>query len=193
MKLDKSITLQAYPSKDKDGKIITPQPIVLNELDISYIYRPKSKMVYAQILNVPGFISLVENKDIDYIRQLNIANLEDLLKMFLGDDPQAALQSKFPRTLESDPDGPGSILSNMFSFLGIQSTPNCSCKRHAIEMNTNGADWCEQNMDTIIGWLREESKKRNLPFIESVAKMIVNRAIKVSRKLKKNKEKQTTL
>jgi hypothetical protein len=71
----------------------------------------------------------------------------------------------------------------MISTMGIKSTPNCSCRRHAIEMNEKGNDWCEQNLPTILGWLKEESAKRSLPYIESVASMIVKRAIKTSRRL----------
>jgi len=83
-----------------------------------------------------------------------------------------------------DPDGPGSILSGMIASMGIKTTPTCSCKRHAIEMNEKGSDWCEQNMPTILKWLKEESAKRNLPFVETVAKIMVSRAIKTSRRLK---------
>jgi hypothetical protein len=51
-------------------------------------------------------------------------------------------------------------------------------------MNEKGPDWCDQNMDTILSWLKEESTKRKLPFIESVARLVVQRAIKTSRRLK---------
>lgn len=178
--LNNPITLQPYPFKDKNNKIVNPPPIVLKEIDASYIYRPKMNTVYVQIVNVPNLITLIQS---DHLKSLTINDLEEMLSQMMGSDPQAFLQSQLPRTLEADPNGPGTILSNMFSFLGIQSTPNCSCKRHAIEMNTRGADWCEQNIDTILGWLKEESNKRKLPFIESVARIIVNRAIKLSRKL----------
>jgi hypothetical protein len=52
-------------------------------------------------------------------------------------------------------------------------------------MNEKGSDWCEQNLPTILGWLKEESSKRNLPYIESVASMIVKRAINTSKRLMK--------
>jgi hypothetical protein len=39
-------------------------------------------------------------------------------------------------------------------------------------------------MTTILKWLKEESAKRNLPFVETVAKIMVSRAIKTSRRLK---------
>jgi hypothetical protein len=73
----------------------------------------------------------------------------------------------------------------MISSIGIKSTPNCSCRRHAIEMNEKGVDWCQNNISLIISWLKEESQKRNLPFIETIASMVVQRAINTSRRLLK--------
>jgi hypothetical protein len=88
--------------------------------------------------------------------------------------------------MEENPNGPGSMLSNMIKKIGIVMTQGCSCRRHAIEMNEKGNDWCEQNIDTIVAWLREEAGKRRLPFLDSVGKLMVNRAIKKSRRLLAN-------
>lgn len=98
-----------------------------------------------------------------------------------------------PQTLEDFPNGPGTILSKMLSKIGIHSTPNCSCRRRAMEMNTRGPDWCAENMDTIVGWLREESEKRKLPFVDFAGKLLIQRAIKVSRKAMKALEAQKAL
>lgn len=87
-----------------------------------------------------------------------------------------------PATLEDYPDGPGTILSKMLSKIGIHSTPNCSCRRRAMEMNTRGPDWCAENIDMIVGWLREESEKRKLPFVDFAGKLLIQRAVKISRK-----------
>lgn len=87
-----------------------------------------------------------------------------------------------PQTLEDYPNGPGTMLSKMLSKIGINSTPNCSCRRRAMEMNTRGPDWCAENIDTIVGWLREESEKRKLPFVDFAGKLLIQRAIKLSRK-----------
>lgn len=87
-----------------------------------------------------------------------------------------------PQTLEDYPNGPGTILSKMLGKIGINSTPNCSCRRRAIEMNNRGPDWCAENINTIVGWLREEAEKRKLPFVDFAGKLLVQRAIKVSRK-----------
>jgi hypothetical protein len=49
-------------------------------------------------------------------------------------------------------------------------------------MDARGPDWCEANIDTIVGWLREEAGKRGLPFIDMAGRMLVRRAIKNARK-----------
>ena len=36
----------------------------------------------------------------------------------------------------------------------------------------------ENNIDIIVGWLGEEAKKRKLPFVNLVGKMLVKRAIR---------------
>jgi len=87
-----------------------------------------------------------------------------------------------PQTLEDNPNGPGTILSKMLSKIGINSTPNCSCRRRAIEMNNKGPEWCEQNLDMIVGWLKEEATKRKLPFVDFAGKLLIQRAIKLSKK-----------
>ena len=87
-----------------------------------------------------------------------------------------------PETLEDFPNGPGTILSKMLAKIGIKSTPNCSCRRRAMEMNKKGPDWCAENIEMITGWLREESEKRKLPFVDFAGRLLIQRAIKVSRK-----------
>ena len=42
--------------------------------------------------------------------------------------------------------------------------------------------WCEAHLDEIVGWLREEATKRKLPFIDTVGRMLVRRAIKNARR-----------
>lgn len=93
-----------------------------------------------------------------------------------------------PQTLEDFPNGPGTVLSKMLSKIGINSTPNCSCRRRAMEMNTRGPDWCAENIDMVVGWLREESEKRKLPFVDFAGRLLIQRAIKVSRKAMKAAE-----
>ena len=192
MKLDKPVTIHPMPYTDHNtNKIVTPPPMVLDELRVTYYDQPHLKIIGAQIEKIPNQLTLYFGPAYDELgdnRTLSVYTAR--LKEMMGDNPESFLQSLFPATLESDPDGPGSILSGMISAMGIKSTPNCSCRRHAIEMNTNGPDWCEENLGTILSWLEEEAKKRKLPFIRTAAKLIVQRSIAKSRRLKEKKEKK---
>lgn len=67
-------------------------------------------------------------------------------------------------------------------WFNITATENCSCNARATTMDQNGCDWCENNTDTIVGWLREEAKKRRLPFIDVAGKILVKRAISNARR-----------
>lgn len=49
-------------------------------------------------------------------------------------------------------------------------------------MDQWGCDKCEENIDEIVGWLREEATKRKLPFVDIAGRMIIKRAIKMARK-----------
>jgi hypothetical protein len=77
--------------------------------------------------------------------------------------------------------GPGAELTKLLSRIGITATPNCSCKARAAEMDAQGCDWCEENIDTIVGWLREEATKRGLPFLDAAGRLLVKRAIRNAR------------
>ena len=78
--------------------------------------------------------------------------------------------------------GPGTELTKLLSRVGITATPNCSCKARAAEMDRQGCDWCEANIDTVVGWLREEATKRGLPFLDAAGRLLVKRAIRNARK-----------
>jgi hypothetical protein len=78
--------------------------------------------------------------------------------------------------------GPGGFLKKYLSRIGITSTPNCSCNAKAKHMDSMGVEWCEQNLDTIVGWLKEEAEKRRLPFIEWPTRLLVKKAISSARK-----------
>lgn len=78
--------------------------------------------------------------------------------------------------------GPGTELKKLLGYIGIKAKPNCKCNARAKQMDIWGSDICEQKIDTILEWLKEESSNRGLPFIESAAKILVKRAIKNARK-----------
>lgn len=45
-----------------------------------------------------------------------------------------------------------------------------------------GVEWCEANVDTIVGWLREQATARGLPFLDLAGRLLVKRAINNARK-----------
>lgn len=73
--------------------------------------------------------------------------------------------------------GAGTELKKMLELFGIKSSENCSCQAKAKIMNHMGIEWCKDNIDTIVTWLKEEAEKRHLPFSSIVAKKIVQIAI----------------
>lgn len=83
--------------------------------------------------------------------------------------------------------GPGTELKAILKdWLGIQASPNCSCNARARQMDEWGPDLCEQNLPTIVEWLEEQAKARNLPFVrfagEQAVKLAIRRARKKARK-----------
>jgi hypothetical protein len=78
--------------------------------------------------------------------------------------------------------GPGYFLHAMLSKFGIATTKGCKCKARMCQMNKWGCEGCEENIDTIVGWLAEEAANRGLPFFNAVGRMLVRRAIHNARK-----------
>jgi len=78
--------------------------------------------------------------------------------------------------------GPGAELKRLLKLIDITASPNCSCNARAREMDARGVDWCEANIDTIVGWLREEAAKRKLPFVDMAGRLLVKRAIRNARR-----------
>lgn len=78
--------------------------------------------------------------------------------------------------------GAGTELKKLLKKIGIMASPNCSCNAKAQLMDKNGIEWCENNIDTIVGWLREEATKRKFPFIDAAGELLVKRAIRNAKK-----------
>jgi hypothetical protein len=49
-------------------------------------------------------------------------------------------------------------------------------------MNNNGLAWCEENMTTLLLWLKDEASNRKLIFLTLPAKIVVQRALKIARR-----------
>jgi hypothetical protein len=78
--------------------------------------------------------------------------------------------------------GAGTELKKLLGKIGIKASSSCSCNKRAITMDNNGIEWCENNIDTIVGWLKEEATKRKLPFIDMAGRILVKRAINNAKK-----------
>jgi len=187
MKLAEKINVVPPPFSDNSGKVTRPEPIITDELNLTFDINIQEKTIGVHIENFPLELFLFMEDSFDELNgDWKQSLLENKLLQLLGSNPSLVLRSLFPRTMEEDPNGPGTVLSTMIKSLGIHMSDSCSCRRHAISMNEKGNDWCEQNIDTVVGWLREESKRRGLPFVDMIGKVMVNRAIKKSRKLLAN-------
>lgn len=186
MKLNKPITIKIPASLDSKGQIVQPPDLYFEELLLMFFDNPQAKTLSVSIQQIPQLIILYQNEEYDKVGDWTKKQAEERLLSILGDDPAKYLRGLFPKTIEDHPNGPGTVLSQMIKSLGIHITSNCSCKQHAIEMNEKGNDWCEQNIDTIVGWLKAEAKKKGLPFFDTLGRLMVGRAIKKSRRLLAN-------
>lgn len=81
-------------------------------------------------------------------------------------------------TIDDESDyGAGTELTRFLSWLGYEYTPDCNCRGYAATMNRNGIEWCEQNISTIVGWLKYEANARGILFSKIAAVAIVRLAI----------------
>jgi hypothetical protein len=86
----------------------------------------------------------------------------------------------------SESHGPGTELKKLLEGwpFRITSAPGCSCNRVAQEMDLWGPDECEkpERMQSVLDAMKANAARRNLPWIEPVARLLVRRAIRNSRK-----------
>jgi hypothetical protein len=91
--------------------------------------------------------------------------------------------SSYPKSQKIQIDsGVGTEIKKLLKLIGITSSPTCYCNARAKIMNENGIRWCEDNKDTIVGWLEEEANRRNLLFSPYLATILLNFAIKKAKK-----------
>ena len=79
------------------------------------------------------------------------------------------------------PCGVGCHLKRLLAWAFVRPRPGCRCDARAAEMDRRGPDWCAANLDTIVGWLREEAEARGMPFLEAPARLAVTAAIAMAR------------
>lgn len=87
--------------------------------------------------------------------------------------------------------GPGKVLHDMLSTFGIHMRPNCQCKARMAQMDKWGCDQCQQNIETIVEWMREEAAARKLPYLKTIGRLLVRRAISTARREAKCAKTQT--
>lgn len=107
-------------------------------------------------------------------------------------DVWAKLRQKYsPKTVSmSIRAGVGTELKKLLAKLRLNPKPGCKCNQRILLMNQWGPDKCEENIDTIVGWLRDEAERAELPFSAIGAKLIIKRAIHNARKKEKHRQKQ---
>ena len=77
----------------------------------------------------------------------------------------------------------GTALAKLLARFGINADEKgCKCRSRAARMDAAGCDWVEANIDTVVGWLREEATKRKLPFLDAAGRLLVRRAVKNARR-----------
>jgi hypothetical protein len=90
--------------------------------------------------------------------------------------------SRLPEPVAPPAHGPGTQLKSLLARIGLTASPDCSCNARAAEMDRQGVEWCDANLDTIVGWLREQAEARGLPFLDIAGRMLVRRAIANARR-----------
>jgi hypothetical protein len=76
----------------------------------------------------------------------------------------------------------GTELEMLLGRFGINASGDCKCRSRSALMNSSGCDWCEANIQEIVGWLRESAGERGLPFLDAAGRLLVRRAIANARR-----------
>jgi hypothetical protein len=79
--------------------------------------------------------------------------------------------------------GPGTELSRLLKRFKIEPTPTCACPAMAAQMDAWGPDECErpERIAEVVAVMRAEAAARGLPFLDSVGRTLVRRAISTAR------------
>ena len=86
--------------------------------------------------------------------------------------------------------GPGTELHALLGRFGLHASGDCKCNSRAALMDANGCNWCEANIDEIVGWLRESAAERGLPFVDIAGRVLVRRAIANARRKEQARAKE---
>jgi hypothetical protein len=80
--------------------------------------------------------------------------------------------------------GPGTELAKLLKRFGIDSSPQCQCRSMARKMDAWGPDECSrpERIDEVLAVMRAEAAKRSLPFLDTIGRMLIRRAIANARR-----------
>lgn len=183
MKLKKPVIIRSIAYKI-NNKSIDSNSIVLNELDVIYHIRQKTKTITASIKHIPKTIILALPSYYEAIEsQISLSFLDQLLANKLGDDPQQTIDDLFPFSLNNNPYGVGSVFLRLISKYGIKIDANCKCLAYLNQMNKNGHQWCKSHKAEILDRLQKESINQQITFDNNVATKLLLRACDISKKL----------
>ena len=110
-----------------------------------------------------------------------VVERKDNFALFETDD-YYMLRDKYSGDVDPMVRGPGTELHRLLGKFGMHMKKGCACKARMVQMNKWGCGGCEENIDTIVGWLAEEAANRGLPFLNTVGRLLVKRAIHNARK-----------
>lgn len=92
--------------------------------------------------------------------------------------PLALSAAGRPVQPEAPKDGPGTELKRLLARLFLRDRGDCGCAAMVAAMNRWGPEGCRANLGLILEHLRRQAGKRNLPFYEPAARLLVLRAIR---------------
>jgi hypothetical protein len=110
-----------------------------------------------------------------------VVERRDGFLLFENDD-YYMLRDKYSGDVDPMVRGPGTELHRLLGRFGLHMKKGCACKARMVQMNKWGCDGCGENIDTIVEWLAEEAANRGLPFLNTVGRLLVKRAIHNARK-----------
>lgn len=78
--------------------------------------------------------------------------------------------------------GPGTELKRLLKYLNIYSEEGCNCDWNASQMDYWGSDKCREEINQIIGWMKESSDKRKWTWKwnEKVARILIELSCQLS-------------
>lgn len=187
MKLKKSIIIQTIPYKINNIEV-KQNYIVLDELDVTYNIRPKTKTITANIQHIPKTLVLALPSYYESIEsQLSLSLLEQILLHKLGEDPQKTINTLLPYSYLLDKFGVGTILLRFLNKYGININSTCKCLIYIDQMNKNGISWCKDHRSELLDNLKFESIQQKIIFNMSIAEKLLDRAISIADKFNQRK------